>query len=649
MNKLFRYIFSREIIISLIFLVFLIFIYSLLRFGFYIANHNFFANINSLEILKNFLEGVRFDLSAIVIINLPVLLLFNLPVNLRKQKWYRYFLFFLFFLINITAICLNIADYGYFPTIERRLLWEPYTMLPDIVRTIPGLIANHFILFTIFIFACISFFLFARYLYKKADGKINLTFNYVSASVSFILIIIFSVIAIRGGIQLKPIRIANAFTNNQMEQGYLTLNTTYTVVSSYFQQKLPEFSFFSNDEANKIIQRIIKADDEKMLDPAYPFMRSKSPSGEMKKMNVVIFIMESWSASFVGSITGEKSFTPFFDNLAAGGILFTNYFASGQRSIEGIPSILASLPAIYSNSIIGSLAESDKIRGLGSILSEKGYTTSFHHGGVTGTMGFDAFTKIAGFIKYYGKESYPNLNDDLTDGMWGICDEPFFLQTEKVISSFKEPFCSAIFSLSSHDPYKIPDNRLNLFEQYKNESEIERAVRYSDFSLEQFFKKASQEAWFNNTIFIITCDHTLFDTRTGFYTAFHSPFLIYSPSLIKPAKNKRTVSHTDVLPTILELLKIKTVYSSMGFSAVDSTKEKYAFVKYGSYYGIISDDYVLLNDLTQAPKIFNYHLDPQLKNNLSLNLKDEIDDLNKKLLAFIQQATHAIGENKIYK
>ncbi|OGU73165.1 MAG: hypothetical protein A2V93_09355 [Ignavibacteria bacterium RBG_16_34_14] len=649
MRKLFKYIISKEIILSLFFLLLTLVIYSILRFGFLIANYFYFDSLNSSDIALSFIKGIRFDLAAIVMINLPVMLLLNLPLDLRKKKWFRLTIFFLFFVINLTAITLNIADYGYFPTIERRLLWEPYTMLPDIIRMIPGLISNHYVLFISFIIACCGFFLLTRFFYLKIYGKLNLSFNYSSGIISFLLVICFSIIAIRGGLQMKPLRLANAFTYGEIGPGYLTLNTTYTVAMSYFQEQLPEYKFLSDKEANEIVQKMIKADDEIMLDISYPFLRRKSPNGQMKKMNVVIFIMEGWSALFNGSITGEKTFTPFFDSLASNGLLFTNYFASGQRSIEGIPAILASLPAVYSSSIIGSIEETNKIRGLGSILSEQGYITSFHHGGTTGTMGFDTFTKIAGFMKYFGKESYPDLSDDLMNDSWGIHDEPFFLETEKVLSSFQEPFCAAIFSVSSHDPFKVPKNRISLFESYKDESDKEKTYRYSDFSLRQFFKKASSEPWFKNTLFIITADHTLYTARTGFYTSFHTPLLIYSPSLVAPRKTNKVASHIDILPTILDILKIPTIHSAMGFSVLDSTKKRYAYVKYGPSFGIISDDYVLFDDLEHSPRIYNYHLDPMLKNDLSAELKEVKEDLNKKLYAYLQQVTHSIGENKVYK
>jgi phosphoglycerol transferase MdoB-like AlkP superfamily enzyme len=624
-------------------------VYTLLRAGFLIANLSFFTNVTATEIALCFLYGVKYDISALLIINAPVILLYLVPVNITKFRWYRQVVFILFSIINLAAIFVNLADYRYFPTIERRLLYEPYTMFPDISRMLPGLVVHHYMLFLIFIASSAAFIYVVIRVNRMAILKKEFTRRLIPRIAVFIVTGFFVILGIRGGFQLKPLRTANAFTSGKINLGYLTLNTTYTVMSSYFQPLLPEMTLLPENESKKIVRDLLCAEDEQMLDTAFAFLRVKKTAGEFKKNNVVIFIMESWSASHIGSITGGKTLTPFFDSLSSAGVLFTNFYASGQRSIEGIPSILASLPAVYSHSIIGSISEVYRFRGLGSILSEQGYSTSFHHGGSTGTMGFDAFSRIAGFKNYYGRESYPGLADSLTDGSWGICDEPFFLETGKVLNSTKEPFCAAIFSLSSHDPYTIPKFREPMFEQFKDEAENERAIRYSDFSLRQFFAEASKSTWFQNTTFVITADHTEFAARNNFYTTFHVPLLIYSPAILGPGKVDKTASHTDILPAILDLLNIPAVHSSMGFSALNSSRERYAFVKYASFYGIISNNYVLLNDLEHTPALYEIKTDPSLTKEISAQNPETVTKLNQILKAYLQETTHAIGENLIYK
>lgn len=641
-------IFSKEFQVSIFIILILLVIYSFLRAGFYFSNYTEFSGLSRSEILYSFLRGIRFDLSAIFIINLPVLFLYNLPVKMN-WKWYRRFTSVLFLIINFAALTLNIADYSRYPVIGRRLLYEPYTMLPDIARMFPSLISYHWVLFIVLLISMILFFVLFRFFFRWINSKITEDKSNTLRIISFVILVLVSITAVRGGFQMKPLRTANAFDSENLSAAYLTLNSTYTVARSFFQPVLPVFNMMSNTEASERVQSFLRTPEEELLDPEYPFLRKLSPLTPEKKKNVVIFIMESWSAPLCGSISGKKSFTPFFDSLASQGILFTNFFASGQRSIEAVPAILASVPAIYDASIIGSVSESFRFRGLGSILTEHGYTTSFHHGAATGSMGFDAFSKIAGFMNYYGKESISISGDTVNDGAWGIYDEPFFLESGKVISGFTEPFCSVIFSLSSHDPYSIPPNRKQIFEKYNEESDFEISVRYSDFSLESFFHAAEKEPWFTNTIFIVTGDHTNFADRNSFTSTFNVPFLIYSPGNSEPERINRVSSHTDILSTVLEMLSIRAVHSSMGSSALIKGSDKYAFLKYGSGYVIVSGKYALVNDLENQPGLYDYHADPHLKFNLFGLHKTEADALNLNLSAYIQISTHSIAEDRVYR
>jgi phosphoglycerol transferase MdoB-like AlkP superfamily enzyme len=485
------------------------------------------------------------------------------------------------------------------------------------------------------------------FLFNKFDQKIKSTAGFISEFAYLTLLVIFSVIFIRGGLQMKPLRQANAFPNNNLELGYLTLNTPYTVIRSIFQDTLKEIDKLDQKEAVAILRNLLKNPEEKFIDDNYPFMRTFSTDSSTQKKNVVIFIMESWSALFCGSITGEKTFTPFFDSLANHSILLTNFFANGQRSIESLASISVSIPSLFDLSIIGSKAELNRIKGLGSILKEQGYTTSFHHGARTGSMGFDGFSKLAGFDFYFGMEDIKNIMPDDEDGMWGICDEPFFIETVNNVSNFKEPFCSVIFSLSSHDPFRIRDKRKSEFYQFKNETELERSVRYSDFSLKKFFEYAQTKSWFKNTIFIITADHTLYNSRTNFKTTFHIPCLMYSPENLSAFKSNKTASHMDLVPTLIDYLHLQTTHASMGKS-IFLNSDGFAVFKFGAEYIILTDQYCLTNDLENPVKFYEISSDKDLKNDISKKLPDIVNDLNKKLLAYLQTVTYSVARDKIY-
>src|SRR6267378_3616529 len=164
---------------------------------------------------------------------------------------------------------------------------------------------------------------------------------------------------------------------------------------------------------------------------------------------------------------------------------------------------------------------------MASILGEKGYSTSFYHGGTNGTMGFDAFSRLAGFDTYYGRNEYNNEKD--FDGNWGIWDEEFFRYFAHNLDGTKQPFFSTVFSLSSHHPFALPSRYQGKFKE--GSLPIHKSIRYTDYSLQQFFKTAASMPWFSNTLFVITADHTgpagssFYDQRYGMYQI---PILFYS-------------------------------------------------------------------------------------------------------------------------
>lgn len=633
---------------SLITFLILLIIYSLIRLVFYFVNNSFYHDTKFDDLLLSFLIGIRFDIAAIVMLNLPVIILYNFPINWSKIKYSFQIIFILFCILNLLGITLNIADLGYYPTIQRRLTFEPFTAIDDTIRMIPALFKNYAHLIIAFIISVFAFVYSSKKLFQKI-GFANSNFSFKKSFFFFVFIISLSVIGIRGGLQLKPIRQTNAFFSDNRPLGYLALNTTYTVLRSYFQYSLPEYHFYNQNEIINEVQELVYSNDEKMIDNDFVFMRRKNPIKQINKKNIVIFIMESWSAQYVGSITGGKTSTPFFDSLAKKGILFTNFFASGQRSIEAVPAILASIPAVFPKSFIGSQVETNKIRGLGSILKEYGYTTSFHHGALRGSMGFDGFVPSAGFDLYFSKDDFENYADSLFDGTWGIYDEPFFIDAAKKMSRFDQPFCSVIFSLSSHDPFKIPSSRKNMIENFKDENEFQHAIRYSDFALQKFFEFAKTQPWFENTVFIFTGDHTLYTARNDIFSSFNVPLLIYSPKENNPQIIHKVGSHVDILPTILDLLNISSVHSSMGSSLLDKSKEGFAVTSFYPSFLFFSNKNLYVDDFDQKQQYFEDFKNTKPQANIFETNKEKSLKLQRKLKSYIQAVTNAVNHDLIYK
>ncbi|MFH1227767.1 MAG: sulfatase-like hydrolase/transferase [Planctomycetota bacterium] len=646
---------TKQLKISLAAVIYLMTCYTLLRLGFLISNHEFFTEAGWGEIIKSFIYGLRFDLSALLMINGPLLLVYNLPINYLRRRWCQTAILVLFWFSNLSFIGINLGDYGYFATAQRRLMSEIYMMFLDIMKMLPSMITDFYYLFIALAVGAGVFVWTTWLLFRKLNRTAQDSHNFRSRLVHFIIIAFLLMPGVKGGFQTKPIRPAHAFFSPHRAVGYLTLNSSFTVIKSIFQASVPEYKFMPETEASAEVDRILRNPNEQALDPRYPFLRQIKYAGPPSKKNIVVFIMESWTADFVGCISGkEPSSTPFFDSIAKKGMLFTNFLATGHRTIVAAPSVLASIPGFYSNSgagkknsFIESQSEVNNFIGMGSVLARQGYTTSFHHGANTGALGLDIYTKLAGFQRYYGKQDYLNLTDASQDAVWGVWDEEFFLDARKRMDDFKPPFCSVIFSLTSHEPFRVPPHRQALFDKYTGETKFQKVLRYTDYSLEQFFKAAQDKPWFKDTVFIITADHASHSAVNDFYSCFHIPLLIYSPGFINPAKLNSVGSQVDIMPTILNILGISAIHASMGTDLITMNKSHYSVVSDGTRYAIFSDKFVLLNDLEKDIGLYDYRADPMLSDNLQPKYPDEAQYLRRILLAYIQSVSMAISHNRI--
>ena len=144
--------------------------------------------------------------------------------------------------------------------------------------------------------------------------------------------------------------------------------------------------------------------------------------------------------------------------------VFLHAYSNGKKSIEGIPSILSSMPSWMATPYLGSFYQGNNLKGIGAYLQEMGYDASFYHGGRNGTMSFDNFIATSKGGAYFGKNEYPSPEDG--DGHWGIYDMPYLHYFGKELTQKKEPFFSSVFTLSSHHPYKLPADKINSYKNY---------------------------------------------------------------------------------------------------------------------------------------------------------------------------------------
>jgi phosphoglycerol transferase MdoB-like AlkP superfamily enzyme len=624
---------------ALLFLyILLLIVYTLCKLVFYWFNRLDFDAQTPNGLGSIFLHGIRYDLSAILFTNLVFTLLFLIPFGkLGKSNWYNTILKVLFLAINLFFISLNLVDVAYFPFVQKRLqndalLFATGDKGTEAFGMIPTFLMQNWSLLVIFF--GITYLLNAIYNFVvkpsfAANKQYVLSFSVIAI---FVLMLGMNVLGIRGGLQLRPISILDATNVSGVTNAPFVLNSSFSLIRTWQKNKIREKNYF--DPIN----------NSACESPIKQF--NKDTIAHDSQMNVIIIMVESLSKQYL-SYFGGKGKTPFLDSLMHQSLVFTNGFANARESVQGVPAVLASLPSWMDESYIFSRYSTNKVQSLASILKQYDYKTSFFHGAAIGSMGFYSFTKSAGFDQYYGREDYGN--EAHFDGSWGIWDHHFLPFMTKQLSNTKEPFLSAILTLNTHHPFVVPKEFV--VAQPSKKYPILNSVQYIDHTLAQFFQEIKDEKWFQNTLFVITADHTGPNTTNKRTTIedFSIPVIFYKPNSNLKGESNIVMGQIDIMPSILHLLGIKDTIFSFGKNIFDHQCLSRVINYKMGIYQYTNDRFHLYFDGEKSLALYDWKKDTFLKSNL---IKDKqyhatIQAIEKDLKKSIQNYHHTIIHNKM--
>lgn len=562
---------------------FLLIPYSLLRIGFYLYHLDIYKQFTQDEIFQSFILGIRFDIAAICLLNIPILFLALIP---SKNSRFLFFERCLFVVLNSAGILASLDDYELFLFMGKRLSFDLFVITDDIWDQVPQLILYYWYFPVIAFVLGVGLYLFDKRFFRlskrKSGGASRIFFGILLLGLSFI--------GIRGGLQHKSINVQSAFTQGRNELGHLVLNTPYHFLRTLKNKSVEKAKYFAKDDEAKTV--ILNRRD------------TRGGIAGKKNANVVLIILESFSMEYM-----EQGYAPFLTELSQKSLFFKKHLANGRRSIEALPSLLCGLPALLDEPISKSIFSGNKFSCMPKILKEAGYTNFFFHGGSRGTMGFESYTLSNGFDRYFSREDYPDKND--YDGTWGIFDGPYLQYVADKLDETQGPFMAGIFTLSSHQPYAVPENMKGKFP--KGTLEIHESIGYTDFALKEFFKKIETKPWFKDTVFLITSDHTQkletkkYQNLLGHYRV---PFLIYAPSWDWGEVNTNKVTqHSDIPKTMLDLVDLEGEINAIGASVFSQDAGLAINYADGSQYFLIQGNEGILLNKSQQQKPFRYEWD----------------------------------------
>lgn len=560
---------------------------------------------------------------ALAFIGLKIIffaLMFFLP---EKRLKIRNTLYFITIFLYILLIVFNsVSEYFFYNEFGLRYNFIAVDYLIYTNEVIGNIMESYPVVplfLTIFtITALISFFI-----YKKTKMEL---LEFPKLTQKLMLLGAFLVLV---GISLFGLSLTTKIKGNSVFEGEIQANGLPKFYWAFTHNELDFFQFYPTINQKKAENNFLNQYSEPVLK-----RNITSDQPELKK-NVVLISIESLSADFLEHYGNTQKITPFLDSLADRSLMFTNLYATGNRTVRGLEALTLCIPPTAGESIIKRENNKNKFT-TGSVFKSKGYDVKFLYGG------YSYFDNMRDFFagNGYGIVDRDNFKpEEITfANVWGVADEDMAkkaIQTMNEESKSGKPFFNHWMTVSNHRPFTYPDGRIDIPGNAKSR---EGGVKYTDYSLRKFFEMAKKQDWYKNTVFVIIADHcasSAGDTELPM-DKYRIPAMIFSEGFIEPQKFTEMMSQIDVMPTLFGLLNFNYQSKFLGQDIFAKEFQPKAYIATYQDLGFVKDNYLTI--ISPLRKVKQYALTKQ-KNNLTPEFNIYYDEKqlkapeqNKKLI-----------------
>ncbi len=527
----------------------------LCRAVFYLYNAQIIGPLAWNELGTLVAGALKFDTASVVYADGAFVLLSLVPLHVREKRWYQRIQFGYYIVANaVLVVALNLADAVYFRYTLKRITADEifFADNSNSVQLIGRFLLENW--WMALLAAAFTALLAAGY--RRRTPIWSPLKGWAYYAVNTVILIAAAGLCIagaRGGLtrMTRPITLSNAalYTPDNARANLILSNPFCLLRTIGSSGGAKAVRYFSDEEAARLFTPVHR-----------PAASAQAP---LAGRNVVVFIMESMSADHSAYLMPEayadreiKGFTPFLDSLMGEGYCFRQMYANGTRSIQAMPSVLGSIPSFKTPFVLmpQSLGQS---RQLPAVLRDMGYETAFFCGSERGSMGFGAYARSAGVDRLFSREDYEERHGKGDfDGYWGIWDEPFLQYAGEEFGALPEPFFAALFTISSHHPFYVPDRYAgSLPDGY---TKIHKSVAYDDLAFRRFFERYRTEEWFRRTLFVFVADHVSsekFAPESRTYPGNHRIIgFLYTPDGALRGETDAVAQQLDIMPTVLGLV-----------------------------------------------------------------------------------------------
>ena len=617
-------------------------VYTLLRLLFFEANRAFFPAVTAGEFARLCLYGLRFDLTSVLYLSLPYLLMALLPLPQRQGRAYNGVAKGLYLAGAGLGVFANLCDVAYFPfTLQRTTVtfFREFKGDGHVGDVILKGMAGYWYLTLFFAAAMVALYFLYRPLRGGRDGLSAKTYA-LAHGVTLLVSLLLIVFGIRGlRVKGSPLGLSDADLYCPVSERPIVFNTPFTLIRTL------------DSVERRTLERVSYYPSEAALEAEFTPVQRVSPAGPPRTDNVVILLLESFSKEFTGYFNPKNKenrggYTPFLDSLLEAGYTFRYSFADGKKSVESIPAVLAGVPMAVNLQDTKPFA-TGRMESLATHLRRHGYRTSFFHNSSRRTLGICGFVLNLGVEEYFGLEDYPDQSQ--FDGTWGIWDEEFLDYMAQHLDTLPQPFMSGIFTTTSHHPFRVPERYEGVYPE--GPRPMHHCIAYTDDALRKFFGRVRHAEWYPNTLFVILADHTseLSEPTSmnprGYYEI---PILFYHPSdpALHGLDTARVAQQTDILPSVLGYLGMPDTCVAWGGNLFDKERQTFAFNYMAPVWQLYQDSLLLQFDGEKTVGLYNYRSDTYMERDLKGKHPAEAA-MERKIKALVQQYMNRVLDNRL--
>jgi len=609
---------------------------------FVVANNDQFTSLKAIEIIYALFWGLRFDLASAAFFSLisSIALWLSYRLTVRKNPAVLLLAFGL-----TLQLSLQISDAMYFAEAGRHVSYEMRDVFTDASGLLMTAVSKHlmfialgYLLGTILVFTLLAI---ARKISVSSIKIIPPTRFKLQPEVGLLVVLILSLLFLRGGVTGIPQSVISAFKIGDAKQAIIAMNGSYSVVYGALN---------SSKEIDRVAVKLPdNINSDAVLRTLYPgassrlFEQTVNPDAGIKKYNLIFILMEGWPADFMSAYGYEIDTTPFFAALKEKSFAPLGVIAGGVRTSEGIYATFCSQQNPLGETVAQSSLQNNPYECLPEILKQQGWQTAFFQGTHKETSGTGAFAQSLGFTESFAKEDMPTGRYE--HNSWGAQDPDIYDFVLDKLDAMPQPFLIGINTNSTHD-IVLPSSIEPAFGNANSEQKHQSVLHFSDQAMSAFFSRIKDKPYYKDTVFVLMSDHT-HDKHKSIAAKYFIPGIIYSENNIPAKKLNRYVSQRDIAPTILDLLTLPAAPSFAGKSLFSADKDVY-FADYfdAGTVGWIKDFSLVETSVTDPAKMRCYSIEKGLLHASPASCDEAAFKNSAESLVFTAYSQHLLFDGK---